>query len=141
MFKTHFCSLKRTSAGVICGELDWDLGVDQCHLGSVLKALYGQGGERTREEEVAEEEFPSAIPLLPPLTKDTWDDYLKMYASSVGLLILFGGLVAPALELRMGVGGRCATVIMFELLPGRWSCLYPQMWRATNPSHTFVHAC
>ena len=64
-----------------------------------------QGGERTREEEVADEEFPSVIPLLPPLTKDTWNDYIKMYMSAVALLIVFGGLVAPALELRMGVGG------------------------------------
>ena len=46
------------------------------------------------------------IPLLPPMTTETWNDYLKMYTSAVALLIVFGGLVAPALELRMGVGGQ-----------------------------------
>ena len=103
------------------------------------KDAWLQGGERTREEEVAEEEFPSVIPLLPPLTKDTWNDYLKMYLSAVALLIIFGGLVAPALELRMGVGGEpspqfCPMPVVIACIAGSGSCLdmYIDMYSPTN---------
>eukprot|EP00271_Cylindrocystis_brebissonii_P005315 TRINITY_DN17304_c0_g1_i1.p1 TRINITY_DN17304_c0_g1~~TRINITY_DN17304_c0_g1_i1.p1 ORF type:complete len:339 (-),score=26.47 TRINITY_DN17304_c0_g1_i1:751-1767(-) len=58
------------------------------------------------DEEVEEvPEYPSSIPFLPPLTTDTLDQYYVLYFTMVAAIILFGGLLAPALELRLGIGG------------------------------------
>ncbi|KAL8159879.1 hypothetical protein V2J09_001416 [Rumex salicifolius] len=49
--------------------------------------------------------FPSFIPFLPPLSAANLKQY---YATCFGLIagiILFGGLLAPSLELKLGIGG------------------------------------
>jgi hypothetical protein len=64
-----------------------------------------QGGERTKEEELGEEKYPSALPFLPPLTDATISQYFQFYIAAVGAIILFGGLLSPVLEVRLGIGG------------------------------------
>lgn len=64
-----------------------------------------QGGEKTAEEEVGEERYPSVVPFLPPLSDATIREYFRFYIASVGTLVLFGGLLAPMLEVRLGLGG------------------------------------
>ena len=78
-----------------------------------------QGGEKTAEEEVGEERYPSVVPFLPPLTDATIREYFRFYIASVGTLVLFGGLLAPILEVRLGLGGalpmkRCMTLVPAE---------------------------
>ena len=64
-----------------------------------------QGAEPSTEEEVREEKFQSAVPLLPPLSEQTVQMYGQFYVCAVGFIILFGGLLSPILEVRMGLGG------------------------------------
>ncbi len=65
-----------------------------------------QGGDRGGEaEEVSREKFISAVPFLPPLDEKTLDQYYYTYFGLVAAIILFGGLVSPWLELRLGLGG------------------------------------
>lgn len=52
-----------------------------------------------------EEVFPSVVPFLPPLTEKTIQQYLTFYFAAVTLLIVFGGLLAPMAEVRLGIGG------------------------------------
>ena len=67
--------------------------------------MHLQGGERTKEEELGEEKYPSALPFLPPLTDATISQYFQFYVAAVGVIILFGGLLSPVLEVRLGIGG------------------------------------
>jgi hypothetical protein len=55
--------------------------------------------------DAAREPFPSAIPFFPPLSDDTVRSYGRLYAVLVASIILFGGLVAPVLEVKLGLGG------------------------------------
>ena len=64
-----------------------------------------QGGEKSKEEELQEERYPSVVPLLPPLTDKTIKFYLRFYLSALAIIIVFGGLLAPTLEVKLGVGG------------------------------------
>ena len=64
-----------------------------------------QGAEPSTEEEVREEKFQSAVPLFPPLSEQTVQMYWQFYVCAVGFIILFGGLLSPILEVRMGLGG------------------------------------
>lgn len=64
-----------------------------------------QGCSPTEEEAVLSESYPSAIPFLPPLSASTVKYYYQFYAFAVGTIILFGGLLSPALEVNMGLGG------------------------------------
>lgn len=50
-------------------------------------------------------EYPSSIPFLPPLTTATLKQYYATCLVLVSIIILFGGLVAPVLELKLGLGG------------------------------------
>ncbi|KAK7259881.1 hypothetical protein RIF29_25496 [Crotalaria pallida] len=50
-------------------------------------------------------DFPSFIPFLPPLSSSNLKQYYATCCSLIAGIILFGGLLAPALELRLGVGG------------------------------------
>ena len=54
---------------------------------------------------MGEERYPSVVPFLPPLTDATIREYFRFYIASVGTLVLFGGLLAPMLEVRLGLGG------------------------------------
>ena len=64
-----------------------------------------QGAEPSTEEELREEKFQSAVPLFPPLSEQTVQMYWQFYVCAVGFIILFGGLLSPILEVRMGLGG------------------------------------
>ena len=48
--------------------------------------------------------FDSALPFLPQLTESKLTDYYLFYVGAVSAVILFGGLVAPILELKLGIG-------------------------------------
>ncbi|XP_065871938.1 protein ORANGE, chloroplastic-like [Euphorbia lathyris] len=49
--------------------------------------------------------FPSFIPFLPPLTAANLRQYYATCFSLIAGIIIFGGLLAPALELKLGIGG------------------------------------
>ncbi|KAG8381054.1 hypothetical protein BUALT_Bualt06G0082100 [Buddleja alternifolia] len=50
-------------------------------------------------------DFPSFIPFLPPLTSANLKQYYASCFSLIAGIMLFGGLLAPTLELKLGVGG------------------------------------
>ncbi|KAL5701870.1 hypothetical protein ACHQM5_027156 [Ranunculus cassubicifolius] len=50
-------------------------------------------------------DFPSFIPFLPPLSAANLKQYYATCFSLIAGIIVFGGLLAPALELKLGVGG------------------------------------
>ncbi|EIE18921.1 hypothetical protein COCSUDRAFT_6492, partial [Coccomyxa subellipsoidea C-169] len=60
---------------------------------------------KTKEEELGEERYPSALPFLPPLTDATISGYFQFYAAACAVIIIFGGLLSPILEVRLGIGG------------------------------------
>lgn len=65
-------------------------------------------GVDTKEPGADNEEmpsYPSSIPFLPPLTNATLKQYYATCFALVSIIILFGGLVAPVLELKLGIGG------------------------------------
>ncbi|XP_071706454.1 protein ORANGE, chloroplastic-like [Rutidosis leptorrhynchoides] len=49
--------------------------------------------------------FPSFIPFLPPLSSTNLKQYYATCFSLISGIIIFGGLLAPALELKLGIGG------------------------------------
>lgn len=57
------------------------------------------------EQENELPDFPSFIPFLPPLTPANLRMYYATCFSLIGGIILFGGLLAPILELKLGLGG------------------------------------
>lgn len=72
-------------------------------------AAVTQGGDASPELEVEEkEQYLSALPFLPPLTDKTLNTYYTVYGFFFLGVIVFGALLAPLLELRMGVGGEWA---------------------------------
>eukprot|EP00884_Botryococcus_braunii_P021140 jgi/Botrbrau1/770/Bobra.0181s0024.2 len=64
-----------------------------------------KGGQMSKEEELGEERYPSVVPFFPPLTDETIKDYANFYFTAVSAIILFGGIIAPILEVRLGIGG------------------------------------
>ena len=52
-----------------------------------------------------EEAYPSFIPFFPPVTPKTLKLYTNFYFVTVAAIILFGGLIAPSLEVHLGLGG------------------------------------
>ncbi len=68
--------------------------------------------EPANGEDVHNEKYPSALPFLPPLSDKTLKTYYTVYAGTVALIILFGGLLAPIAEVRLGLGGMCAVVVV-----------------------------
>ncbi|KAK1261457.1 hypothetical protein QJS04_geneDACA008672 [Acorus gramineus] len=50
-------------------------------------------------------DFPSFIPFLPPLTTENLKLYYASCFSLIAGIIIFGGLLAPTLELKLGLGG------------------------------------
>ncbi|KNA25349.1 hypothetical protein SOVF_007430 [Spinacia oleracea] len=49
--------------------------------------------------------FPSFIPFLPPLSSTNLNQYYATCFSLIAGIMVFGGLLAPALELKLGLGG------------------------------------
>jgi len=52
------------------------------------------------------EEFPSALPFAPPLNAKTIKNYYLLFGVVIFAIIMFGGLVAPILEVKLGIGGQ-----------------------------------
>jgi hypothetical protein len=48
---------------------------------------------------------------LPPLSAKTVKYYQQFYAVSVATIIVFGALLSPMLELKLGLGGQCCLVV------------------------------
>lgn len=57
------------------------------------------------EEDNELPDFPSFIPFLPPLSSANLKQYYATCFSLIAGIILFGGLLAPILELKLGIGG------------------------------------
>jgi len=64
-----------------------------------------QGGGKSKEAELASEPYRAAVPLLPARTDASMKEYWRFYLTSVSVIILFGGLLSPVLEFKMGLGG------------------------------------
>lgn len=62
-------------------------------------------GILNEEPEIELPNFPSFIPFLPPLTSANLKQYYATCFSLIAGIILFGGLLAPSLELKLGLGG------------------------------------
>ena len=71
--------------------------------------------------------FASAIPLFPDLTgADKLDDYYKIFGALILALIFFGGIVAPTLEVYLGVGGTSYEEVIQQLhLPSQLAQVDP----------------
>lgn len=78
----------------------------RCMCPCIVHAM--QGGEVSQAQELAEEKFVSALPFLPPLDETSLNQYYYAYAGLFAVIILFGGLVSPVLELKLGLGGEQA---------------------------------
>ena len=74
-------------------------------LGASGAPSHLQGGERTKQEELAQEPYQAMVPLLPARTDASMKEYWRFYLTSVSAIIIFGGLLAPVLEVKMGLGG------------------------------------
>lgn len=73
----------------------------------IQKRLKGRKLTNTNETEEQEHQaFPSALPFLPEITQDTITDYYIFFAGVVSFIIFFGGVIAPTLEVKMGLGGQ-----------------------------------
>lgn len=70
-----------------------------------LKESAAQRGVDAGLDDVKEEPFPSAIPFFPAVSDATVATYGRLYAVMVAAVILFGGLVSPVLEVKLGLGG------------------------------------
>lgn len=66
-----------------------------------------KGGEvsTSTQEQDEQEKFISALPFFPPLDEKTLNQYYYAYFGLVMLAIVFGGIVAPILEVKLGLGG------------------------------------
>eukprot|EP00775_Hariotina_reticulata_P005731 gene5731-5971_t len=64
-----------------------------------------KGDNEPARVEIEQQKYLSALPFLPPLTEKTLNTYYTIYAVFFGAVIVFGGLLAPLLELRLGIGG------------------------------------
>ncbi|THF96989.1 hypothetical protein TEA_019935 [Camellia sinensis var. sinensis] len=62
-------------------------------------------GIQNEEQENELPNFPSFIPFLPPLSSANLRLYYATCFSLIGGIIIFGGLLAPTLELKLGLGG------------------------------------
>ncbi|XP_021676995.2 protein ORANGE-LIKE, chloroplastic isoform X2 [Hevea brasiliensis] len=61
--------------------------------------------EEEREEADEMPDIPSSIPFLPRVTSKTLKQLYLTSLSFVSGIIVFGGLIAPTLELKLGLGG------------------------------------
>lgn len=62
-------------------------------------------GDSKEERENELPNFPSFIPFLPPLSSANLKQYYATCFSLIAGFMLFGGLLAPSLELKLGLGG------------------------------------
>lgn len=72
------------------------------------------------------EELISAVPMFPKLTEKNLQTYYTAYFGVVVALIVFGGVVAPILEVKMGLGGASyMEFIQFLHLPSQLAQVDP----------------
>ena len=50
-------------------------------------------------------EYPSVVPGFPRITENTFGDYYIYWGGCVAFMLLFGGLIAPLAEVKLGLGG------------------------------------
>ncbi|KAL6769244.1 CPL6 [Auxenochlorella protothecoides x Auxenochlorella symbiontica] len=67
--------------------------------------LRAKGGTESKEALLESETYPSSIPLFPAISDETLKRYWRYYFTAVAGIISFGALLAPTLELRLGLGG------------------------------------
>lgn len=69
--------------------------------------VINESGQEEEEEEQADEmpDIPSSIPFLPHLTPKTLKQLYLTSLSFISAIIVFGGLIAPILEVKLGLGG------------------------------------
>lgn len=48
------------------------------------------------------------MPFLPPLTDATMTQYFRFYTAAVTSIVVFGGLLSPILEVKLGLGGNAS---------------------------------
>ncbi|CAK8571365.1 unnamed protein product [Lathyrus sativus] len=73
----------------------------QQRLRRIQRAFTEEGEEDANEMP----EIPSSIPFLPHVTPNTLKNLYLTGASFISAIIVFGGLIAPTLELKLGIGG------------------------------------
>ncbi|CAN1277435.1 Protein ORANGE-LIKE, chloroplastic, partial [Linum perenne] len=75
----------------------------QQRIKSGKRSIDGAG----EDEEISDEmpEIPSSIPFLPYVTPRTLKQLYLTSFSFVSGIIMFGGLIAPTLEVKLGIGG------------------------------------
>ena len=61
---------------------------------------------RNGTSEADDESYPSFIPFFPPVNEKTLKLYTNLYGLTVAAIILFGGLVAPTIQVKLGIGGK-----------------------------------
>lgn len=64
-----------------------------------------QGDNEPARVEIERQKYLSALPFLPAISEQTLNTYYTFYAAFFGAVILFGGLLAPLLEVKIGLGG------------------------------------
>lgn len=85
-----------------------------------------RGGTRSVAEELAQDKFASALPFVPELRENTIKRYYTYYFATVAAIILFGGLIAPILEVKLGLGGTSYTDFIASLhLPHQLGAVDP----------------
>lgn len=78
------------------------------------------------EDEIEMLEYKSFIPFLPPLTSKTLRQYYATCLMLMAGIIMFGGLVAPMLEVKLGAGGTSyEDFIRMAHLPSQLSAVDP----------------
>lgn len=68
-----------------------------------------KGGDKETEEEIRDQMYDSVVPILkekPFLKEKNVKQYFSTYFWIAVGIIVFGGLVAPTLEVKMGMGGQ-----------------------------------
>lgn len=65
--------------------------------------------------EIEQQKYLSALPFLPAITEKTLKTYYTFYAAFFGAVILFGGLLAPLLEVKIGLGGKPGVIWVTDL--------------------------
>lgn len=64
-----------------------------------------KGDNEPARVEIEQQKYLSALPFLPAISEQTLNTYYTFYAAFFGAVILFGGLLAPLLEVKIGLGG------------------------------------
>lgn len=74
-----------------------------------------QGGVVAARNEIEQEQkYMSALPFMPPLNEKTLQQYYILYAAFFLSITLFGALVAPIAELKLGLGGEQMAIVVLK---------------------------